>query len=234
MTSANGNVQVLADEGWWQDGTASVEAEAYNLFEMNLDYTTTGNLSFNNVTNNAAIGITAGQDVEVYAEDGAYAGITAAAWNELDEEGDSEGEIAADNITNDAAVTVNAGDDVKVEAECQGDCSEAEIVASAFNEGDISGFNEEVDLENIANTTNTATVDITAGEDVKVIGNDCGTAQIIAETWLGTETPRVLRLTPSTVTCSCSVKVAMRSLKLPRKMVLIIPRLLELTPLVAT
>ena len=69
MTSANGNVQVLADEGWWQDGTASVEAEAYNLFEMNLDYTTTGNLSFNNVTNNAAIGITAGQDVEVYAED---------------------------------------------------------------------------------------------------------------------------------------------------------------------
>jgi filamentous hemagglutinin family protein len=187
VSSANGDVTVRADESKrCEPYTAGVEAEAYNEFDLDklysLDEISPGSLIFNRITNVASIGVTAGDDVEVLAEDGGEARIMASAYNEL-ETCDSDLDLTGDNIINNAGVTVDAGDDVKVEAECRGNSSDAYIVAEAYNEGDI----QLVDGAAVGDITNTANVDITAGGDVKVIGKDGGDAEIVADTWVGTE-----------------------------------------------
>jgi len=193
ITANNGNVEVGSEE-CWLDSEAKMEALAWNDTDIDIYCESTGNLTFDDLTNNAGIDITAtsstviddeevcGGNVEVLAENGAEAGIKAQAWNELNPSEDASGIITASNIANNADVTIDADGSVKVKAECEGDCSESIIAALAYNEGDAFDFDF-----NPENITNTANVDITAGEDVKVIGKYCGDAYILADTWLGTE-----------------------------------------------
>jgi len=191
ISSVNGSVVVRADEGYgkkdWNPYTAGVEAEAYNVFTVEFDETTTGGLSVDKLDNNAGITITAADDVKILAEDGGRSEVIAEAYNVLTgDAGEADIDVTAEFVTNDAAVVVTAVDGVvEIEAECHGDCSETGIVALAYNEGE--GF-EELGIMDLPETMfNVATVDIVAGDDVKVIGEDCGTAYIIAETWMATE-----------------------------------------------
>ena len=182
ITADNGNVEVGTDEDWFSS-EAVIYADAWNDFEMDFSEATTANLDFDGIANNADIGITAGYDVEVIAKDGGESGIAASAWNEMDTDGDAIWTTTADNITNDAGVIVDAVEgSVIVKAECEGDCSDAYIYADAFNEADRLLDEPEPEDDIPENITNTASVDITTGEDVKVIAKDCGDARIVALT----------------------------------------------------
>lgn len=186
ISSANGSVLVRADEKkFWTAYTADVEAEAYNVIETEFEYASTvTNLTSDSLTNTAEIGIKAAEDVDILAEDGGQAGVVASAWNELDASETADGMISGDNVSNTAGVEITAvNGQVKVKADCMGDCSEAGIEALAYNAGVLLDYYDDMP-ENISNT---AAVDITAGDGLKVIGKDCGNAYIAAETRAGTD-----------------------------------------------
>jgi filamentous hemagglutinin family protein len=102
-------------------------------------------------SNDAGVDIIADDDVKVMAFNGGKAEVEAK---------------AITSAENTATVKINAGDDVKVIAKCEGQPSEAEIMALAKGADGPK--------------TNTALVDITAGGDVKVIAKDGGKAEIEA------------------------------------------------------
>jgi galactitol-specific phosphotransferase system IIB component len=92
----------------------------------------------------------------------------------LDADSEAEGTITVDNVINVSDVDVTAAEgNVEVIANCEDDTSDAYIYADAFNDVD-----EPDNVPLIA--TNTATVDITAGQDVKVMAFDGGYAEISA------------------------------------------------------
>ena len=183
IRAANGNIVVGSQECWF--GTeAKITADAYNDFDIDL-YTkdgtgSTGDLTLDDLTNYAVIDVAAGYDVEVIAQNGSESGIAALAENILEADEDAEGTMSADNITNNSGVTIDAGGHVLVSAECESDTSDAYIYADALN--NVPQPDAEPD-----NITNTATVDVTAGEDVKVMALDGGHARIAALTKQGVD-----------------------------------------------
>jgi len=182
--TADGWVTVGSEE-FWTGAEALVEAASYNDFIIDLyteeeSVTPTVALTLDGLTNNSAIDVAAVGDVKVHAQDGGEAGIAAYTSNflEADDEENIEGTLLVDNINNDSGVAVDAGEDVIVMAECFSNDSDAYIVADAWNEV------AEPD-EDPAIAENTATVEVAAGEDVKVMAFDGGDAEIAAYTYLG-------------------------------------------------
>ncbi|MCP4257100.1 MAG: hypothetical protein GY774_06190, partial [Planctomycetes bacterium] len=179
IKAANGSVMVGSDEDWFS-AIAKVGAKAYNDFDIDL-YTedetdSTGNLTLDGLTNTAVIDVAAGYDVKVTAQDGGESGIFTEAFNKVMPDEDADGAITVENITNVSDVDITAiYGNVEVIANCLDDTSDAYIYADAYNEIDA------IDNEPV-NAGNTATVDVTAGTDVKVMAFDRGDARIVAYT----------------------------------------------------
>ncbi|MBN1806161.1 MAG: filamentous hemagglutinin N-terminal domain-containing protein, partial [Sedimentisphaerales bacterium] len=191
---------------------AGISAEAYNELEIHQQtggkyWVSTGpwpwqghwenlpayaaelNMNVRNLSNNASIGMTAETgDVEIGSDEfwsGTEAMVSADTFNDFildlytENEVTPAASVTLDGLTNNSAVSVDAGEDVIVMAECFGDSSDAFIVADAWNdvpEPDEAGI-----------VDNTSTVDIAAGQDVKVMAFDGGYARISAITSVGVD-----------------------------------------------
>jgi len=174
------NVEVRGED----DGHARIEADARNEIEIGGDVEVA--VTIKDVKNDADVKITVtadeedeGGDVIVISKNGGEADIDAEAWNDVDAYNCYDVALTIEGpVENEADVTIDAEDDVKVMA--FGGDSDADIDAEARNELD-DNYGDYVDLTELGPITNTAGVDITAGDDVKVIGKDGGEADIEAE-----------------------------------------------------
>ncbi len=197
-----GDVKVTAEKG----GEAGINAEAFN--EVYYEKVLSSDVEIQPyfeiciegpVQNAAAISIDAVDDVEVSAEKGGEAAISAEAWNDVDIEFADES-----IVTNNADIAIDAGDDVKVEAEKGG---EAKIMAKAekgnVNTANVSlggpghkiggdvevtaecGGEAEIKAKAEKGNTNTANVLICTEGELKLMGTNGGDAEVEAKAQKG-------------------------------------------------
>ncbi len=179
--SAKAEITALAKNGIQIDNELGLEIKALDI-------------TLADMKNNASVTITANGDVTadydtgnvwVTSECGGKAGIEAKAKNDISHDSGFAVNLTAEGpIENTANVVIKADDDVEVTYSCSG--GEAEIEAVAENQ---LYDDSPMSLILTGSASNTAGIDITAGDNVEVISTDYGTAQIraIAENYVDIE-----------------------------------------------